>query len=299
MSRLVETEALIAVVQEGSFAAAGERLGISSSYVSKLVNKLEERLGARLLHRTTRRLTLTEMGVRFYEAGAKGLELFEAAEAAVQELQVAPRGRLRVTLPTSLGLSWLSDSLATFCRDVPTVLLDIVYLDRFVDLLQEGFDVAVRVGHLPDSSLTMRRLSTVPKGLFASPEYLERAGMPIAVEDIEKHACLCYSYSRSPTTWELHRGADTRKIVVSGPIIANSGSALARAAAQGLGIIYLPDIHTEGLQRSGGLVPVLPEWGASVPVQALYPSAQHVAAKVRVFVDHLARCLNDRAASRT
>ena len=298
MSRLLETEALVAVVQEGSFAAAGERLGITSSYVSKLVTKLEERLSVQLLRRTTRRLTLTEPGSRFYETSAKGLELVDAAESAVTELQAEPRGHLRVTLPTSLGLGWLSDSLAQFCRDVPAVHLDVVYLDRFVDLVQEGFDVAVRVGRLPDSSLTTRRISTATKRLVASPEYLRAHGSPDEVKDLESHACLCYSYSRTPTTWELSRDDEVRKAVVSGSMITNSGSALARAAAQGLGVAYLPDFHIDSLLQRGRLVHVLEGWGSTVPIQVLYPSTQHVPAKVRAFVDHLALCMAGRAGAK-
>ena len=234
MSRLVETEALVTVVQEGSFAAAGERLGISSSYASKLVTRLEERLGAQLLHRTTRRLSLTEQGQRFYEACATGLDLVNEAEAAVTELQVAPRGHLRITVPTSLGMSWISDPLARFVIDNPAVVMDVVYLDRFVDLVEEGFDLAVRIGHLPDSTLIVRRLTTFRRRVVASPEYVETNGPLESVDDLERHPCLRYSYARAPTTWELEHGAQTRKVVVSGPLVANNGSALAHAAARGI-----------------------------------------------------------------
>ena len=293
MSRLVETEAFVTVVQEGSFTTGASRLGVSSSYASKLVTRLENRLGIQLLRRTTRQLTLTEAGEQFFEDSARALELVARAEEAVGSLRANPRGRLRVTLPTGIGLAWLSRSLAEFMCAYPDIVMDVVYLDRIVDLVAEGFDLAIRVGSLPDSSLMVRRLAIVRRGLVASPGYLERHGRPSSPDQLREHACLVYSYQRAPTSWVLQRANETHAVAVSGPMIANSGSALVDAAAHGLGIAFLPEFHTAACRTSGELEVVLPEWGDQVPVHLLYPSARHVPAKVRAFIDHMVESLRD------
>ena len=291
MSQLIATEAFVTVVEAGSFAAAGERLGISSSYASKLVTRLEDRLGVRLLHRTTRKLTLTEAGAVYHRTCSEGLSLLAHAERDVLALQACPRGRLRVTLPTGLGLTWLAAWLADFACQNPELSLDVVYLDRPVDLVGEGFDLAVRAGQLPDSSLIARRLSRARHLVVASPDYLARAGAVPTPEAMAEHACLLYSGSAAPTRWRLESGDAQRTITVAGPMLANSGAALLQAAIHGLGLAYLPCFHVARALASGAVVRVLPEWSAPIPIHALFPSSRHVPAKVRIFIDRLAEHL--------
>ena len=293
MSRLVETEAFVAVVQAGSFAAAAKRLGMSSSYASKLVTRLEERLGARLLNRSTRKLSLTEAGEGFYRDSAEALRLVDSAERSVSSHQTSLQGRLKITLPTSLGIEWLSCALSDFMRAHPGLLLDVIYLDRFVDLVAEGFDIAIRVGELSDSSLIRRGLGRVDHRLLASPGYLQRRGRPSVPADLSDHDCLVYSYHRAPTTWVLERAEERRSVRVSGPFVANNGAALAQAAANGAGIVFVPEFVGTDYLADGRLVPILPEWGRPVPISALYVDAQFVPKKTRVFLDYLSAKLRE------
>ena len=291
MSELVETETFVVVAQEGSFAAAGERLGISSSYVSKLVTRLEDRLGVRLLHRTTRKLTLTESGAIYHEVCAEGLELVARAQDDLAALQATPRGRLRVTFPTNLGLIWLAGWLADFGLENPQLHLEVVYLDRAVDLVGEGFDVAIRAGILPDSSLIGRRLTSACRVVVASPAYLAGAGTPMSPEELADHDCLLYSNNASPSKWRLGAGEDMRVVKVSGRMTANNGAGLVAAAIRGLGLAYLPDFHVGQALAAGELVRVLPAWGSSTPIHVLYPSGRHLPTKTRAFIDSLAAYL--------
>lgn len=291
MSQLVETEAFVTVAQEGSFAAAGERLGISSSYASKLVSRLEDRLGVRLLHRTTRKLTLTEAGEVYHQISAEGLSLLAHAKDDVLALSAAPRGRLRITLPTNLGLVWLAGWLADFALANPELSLDVAYLDRSVDLVGEGFDVAVRAGLLADSSLIARRVAMACRVVVASPRYLDHAGTPSEPEQLSEHACLLYTNNTTPTRWALSAGERRRTIEVGGPMRANSGAALLQAAERGLGLAYLPDFHVAESLTRGKIVRVLDEWSTPAPIHALFPSGRHLPTKVRAFVDGLAEHL--------
>lgn len=291
MSRLIEVEAFVAVVAEGSFVGAAERLEVSASYVSKLVSRLEARLGTRLLSRSTRSLSLTEPGRRLHADCAEALGLVEAAEDALLERRAIPAGTLRVTLPTSIGQVWLSRAVAEFMAAWPAVALDALYTDRTVDLIAEGFDVAVRAGDLPDSALVARRLATARRRVVASPAYLARRGRPETVDALRDHPCLLYTGARAPSTWTLARGDEVCAVTVSGPMAANSGVVLADAARCGVGLAFLPDFHTARYLADGALVDALPGWGTDVPVHAVYPGARLRAPKVRVFVDAIAEAL--------
>lgn len=288
MSRMVEVEAFVAVVAASSFAGAADRLGVTSSYVSKLVSRLEARLGTPLLRRSTRRLTLTEAGERFHAECAEAMRLVDGAAEAVSAQQTRPSGTLRVTLPTGIGMRWLSRTVAEFMAAWPAVALDAVYSDRMIDLVGEGFDVAVRAGQLPDSALVVRRLGAARRRVVASPGYLDRHGHPPSIAALAAHRCLVYSHHRSPSTWHLTHGEAHASVTVTGPMAANSGIALADAAHCGVGLAYLPDFHTCDHLARGELVDVFPGWGGAVPVQAVMPSGRHAPAKVRVFIDAVA-----------
>ncbi|MEM7159664.1 MAG: LysR family transcriptional regulator [Myxococcota bacterium] len=295
MGNLVETEAFVTVVRAGSFTAAGDSLGISSSYVSKLVTRLENRLGARLLHRTTRKLALTEAGQTLYSECDEAFGRIEQATKHIEASSGSPRGELRVSIPTNLGLVWLSRALSNFVRRHDHLTMDLVYLDRQVDLLDEGFDLAVRIGELPDSSLIARRLLQIHRILVASPSYLSERGVPESPQQLQEHDCLVYSYSRVPHVWNLvnDQTDEETEVSVKGRLVANSGIALAEAATCGVGITFLPESHIATHLRDGRLVRVLPGWSNLVPLNAVFPSGRHIPSKVRVLVEYLAEELRE------
>lgn len=288
MSRMVEVEAFVAVVAEASFTGAAARLGVSGAYVSRLVSRLEQRVGTPLLRRSTRRLSLTEAGRRFHAECAEAIGLVDAAERWASSAGVEPVGTLRVTLPTGIGVMWLSRAVASFMAAWPAVAVDAVYLDRFVDVVGEGFDVAVRAGRLADSALMARRLGAARRRVVGSPGYLARQGWPGSPAALAGHRCLVYSHGRAPAVWHLERGDESVSVTVTGPLAANNGMALVDAARCGVGLAWLPDFHTAAALASGELVDALPGWGDEVPVHAVFAGGRAQPAKVRVFVDAVA-----------
>lgn len=281
-----------AVVESGSFTAAAERLGQSKSAVSKQVTRLEQRLGARLLARTTRRLNLTEVGQAFYERCRRIVAEAEEAELAVTHLQEVPRGTLRVSAPLSFGIAHLAAALPDFMETHPDLTLDIDFSDRRVDIVEEGFDMAVRIGRLEDSSLIAKRIAESRRSVLASPDYWRRRGKPSHPRDLENHNCLIYTLLSTPGSWSFTDPEDPAREIsvrVSGSIKANNGNALALAAAAGHGVVVMPTFICGDLIASGALVPALEGFEASpVGIHALYASNRHLSAKVRAFVDFLA-----------
>lgn len=287
MSRLTEMEAFLVVVEEGSFTAAARRLGVTKSYASKLVARLEDRLSARLLQRTTRQLTLTEVGRAYYERCSEAMRALSEAEAEATELQTSPQGRLRINLPMAFAVSHLAAPLAAFKARYPELTIETVLVDRKVDILAEGFDLAVRIGELEDSSLIARRLASVDRVMCASPDYLRRCGTPSQPSELENHQALIYAYHAVPTTWRMQGPGGAVAVQVSGRMVANHGEILVEAACQGLGIAFCPLFLTAAALRERRLVRVLPAWCMPLPISAVFPNARHVPAKVRLFVDFL------------
>lgn len=291
MDSLTDVAVFVRVVERGSFTLAAADLGLSRAVVSKYLTRLEERLGARLLHRTTRRLSLTEPGAALFEASRGALERIEEAEAAVAQLQAEPRGRLRVSAPMSFGILHLGPAIADFARDHPRVNLDIRLDDRFVNLVEEGIDVAVRIGNLTDSSLVARKLAVTRAVACASPAYLEQFGEPETPEDLATHNCLIYSYLSNANVWRFV-APDGREIpvAVNGRFRINNGIVLAEAAIAGHGILMSPTFYVAPLLRSGRLKRILARYKAKeLGIHAVYPQRAHVPPKVRVFVDYLAQ----------
>jgi len=287
MDLLSEMAVFARVVDAQSFSEAARRIGVSKSTVSKQIRRLEDQLGARLLDRTTRTMRLTEVGTVFYEHCARMLAEAEAAEHAVGNLESAPRGRLRITAPMTLGRIFVAPAASDFARQWPDLEVDLDLSDRIVDLVEDGYDLAVRVGRLAPSSLVARRLAPTRTIVCASADYLTRKGRPEKPSDLERHDCLRYTY-QSSDAW-IFRGAGGEEVVrVKGPFRANNGEALAAAACAGLGIAFLPDFIVGSQLASGELVPLLEAFvddGAAV--YAVYPARRHLAAKVRAFVDLL------------
>ena len=258
MDALADIAVFVRVVERGSFTLAADDLELSRAVVSKYLSRLEERLGARLLHRTTRRLSLTEAGAALFEASRGAIERIEEAEAAVAQLQSEPRGRLRVSAPMSFGILHLGPAMAEFARAYPRVTLDVTLDDRFVNLVEEGIDVAIRIGVLTDSSLVARKLSFAKAVACASPGYLEEHGEPEAPEDLASHNCLIYSYLATANVWRF-RAPDGREIpvAVNGTFRINNGIVLAEAAAAGHGILVTPSFYVAPMLRDGRLKRIL------------------------------------------
>ncbi len=293
MSNLPDIAVFVQVVERGSFTAAADRLEISKAAVSKYVGRLEHRLGARLLNRTTRRLTLTEAGAALYDRAGVAIADIAAAEAEVMELTGTPRGRLRVTAPAYFGNAFLMPAVTGFLRSYPDVELELDLNNRIVDLVKERFDVAIRITSLTDSSLVARRLADVRLLTVASPEYLRKAGTPATPADLSDHVGLSYTLQHAPNEW--HFVADGKRPVtvhVRGCLRCNSDDALKHAALAGIGITRFPELFIGGEIASGQLVRLLQDYEPPpASLCAVFPTRTNLPPKVRVFVDFLARHL--------
>jgi DNA-binding transcriptional LysR family regulator len=290
MDRFEDLQTFVAVVEAGSFTAAAERLDTAKSAVSRRVSALEERLGVQLLRRTTRRLNLTDSGQSFYEHSARILADLEEAESAIAQEHGELRGTLRIALPLSFGLRHMCKPIAEFSRRHPRVEFDLDFNDRRVDLVQEGADLAVRIGHLADSSLIARRIFEARTVVCGSKAYFDEHGMPEKPEDLADHRCLVYGNLADPSTWVWRdAGGQGHKVKVNVAMTASSGDFLSAAAVEGLGIAMQPTfIAGEAISR-GDLVPILTEYEWPVtPAWAVYPPTRHLSYRVREFIDFLA-----------
>ncbi len=278
------------VVEANSFSAAARRLGLSKSAVSKQISALEDRLGARLLNRTTRRLSPTEVGAALYERCARVAAEVEEAEQIVTRLHTTPRGVLRVNAPVSFGHLHLASAIPGFMAQYPELRVELTLNDRFVDVVEEGYDMVVRIGFLRDSSMVARRLASSDSILCASRAYLDRRGTPRTPGDLAGHDCIVYSYLAEPREWRMNDAQGHRHAVkVSGRLTINNGDAILEALCAGGGIGLLPAFIVGQAVRDGRLVKVLPDYDVpEIGIYALYPHARHLSPKVRAFVDFLA-----------
>ena len=293
MDRLTGLRVYCAVVEAESFTAAAERLEMARSMVTKHVAALEEHLGVRLLNRTTRRIGRTEAGHAYYERCRELLAELDALDASVHELVEQPRGLLKVSAPLSFGIRHLGPAVAGFMALHPAVRVDLQVNDRVVDLIEEGFDLAIRVGRLRDSSLVARPLASTRVLLCASPTYLRRHGRPASPAELPLHRCLSYSYSSTGDAWRLvGPGGSVASPRIGWTLRSNNGDVLREAALQHQGIILQPHFLVSDALRARRLVEVLPGWhGGELTVNAVYPHRRHLGAKVRAFVEHLAETL--------
>lgn len=276
----------VRVVQAGSFSAAARQLGMPKSTLSRKVSELEERLGSRLLQRTTRKLGLTDAGRIYFDHAARIVAEVQIAEDAVATLQASPRGLLRVTAPLSFVV--LPPIITAFAKKYPEVQLDIVCSDRRVDLVDENFDVGIRTGTLSDSSLVARTLGTFKRVVVAAPHYCKENGTPKSPADLEKHVCITFGAGISPNTWVLGAGDERVEIRVTPRLTANDFDILRTAALDGLGIAFLPEFACAEDVRKKRLLHVLPDWcSAETSVSAVYPTARHLSPKVSAFIDIL------------
>jgi len=289
MDRFTTLSVFAKVVEQGSFARAAERLALSTSAVSRHVADLEAHLGARLLNRTTRRLSLTDTGSAFYERCVQLLADLEEAEEAVSAATVIPRGTLKLTCSITFGVRNLAPAIAAFAALHPQVQFDVELSDRSVDIVDEGFDLTIRIGAVSSQSLVGRFIGVSQLICCASPAYLRERGTPMAPADLARHACLSYEYSPSRSMWRFRdREGQTHDIRIAGPARANNGEMLSALAIAGVGICYEPDFIVAPALDSRALVPLLADYfPEEIPVHVLYPSRRHLSAKVRAFVDFL------------
>jgi DNA-binding transcriptional LysR family regulator len=288
MDRLAGMVVFARVIDAGSFTAAAGQLGMSKSAVSKAVAALEDRLGARLINRTTRRLALTEVGRAFYERCVRILAEAEEAELAVTHLQAMPRGTLRINAPLSFGILHLGPALPDFLLRHPELKVDLELTDRMVDLIEEGWDLAVRIADLPDSSLIARRIADNRMVVVAAPAYWDRHGRPQHPRDLAEHACITYTYAPNPNEWPFEGPEGRFAVRVDGQLRTNNGDVALETLLAGLGVDLLPCFLTGPHLASGRLEAVLTEWTPPPSgIYAVYPHNRHLSAKVRAFVDFL------------
>jgi len=290
LDRFTGMAVFVKVVDASSFAAAARHFGMSPAMVSKHVQTLEERLGVRLLNRTTRRVSATEVGQNYYERCLRILTDLDEAERAAGDLQTAPRGLLRVTAPVSFGMRHLAPAIADYLIAYPDVAIDLSLDDPYVDLVEERFDLAIRVGQLADSSLMARKLCTVAMVVCASPAYLAAHGAPRTPSDFSDHDCLVYTYSTQQSMWRFFDRSGTEHLVrISGRFLANNGDALRALAVNSVGIIFTPDFIVDEDVRTGRLVPLLQDYTTlETPVHAVFPHGRYLSAKTRTFIDFIA-----------
>lgn len=290
MDRLGAMGAFVRVVEAGSFVRAAEKFGASTSSMSRQIAELESHLGALLLNRTTRRLSLTETGQAYYERCVQLLADIDEAEAIAGAAAANPAGRLKLTCPHNLLAQPIGPALAEFNRRFPQVSFDVTVADRMIDLVDEGFDLAVRIGAPGGERLVARRLGATQLVACAAPPYLAAHGAPREPSDLARHRVLTYAYVSSPFQWRLSDAdGKTDEVRVSGPLHANSGELLVAAALAAMGIVFEPDFVVGPYLARGELRRVLDRWsGPKLDVWAVYPSRRHLSAKVRAFVDYLA-----------
>lgn len=276
------------VVETKSFSAAARDLGVSKSVISKQVTRLEKSVGARLLNRTTRNMSLTEAGSVLYEHCARIMEELEEARLAVSRLHSEPRGILRISASVAFGTLHIAPALPAFLASHPDLTIDMAITDRYVDLADEGYDVAVRIAKDPGQNLVARKLAAVKRRICATPEYFARHGIPVTPHDLKRHNCLTYTYFNPQDPWRLQGPEGNISLAVSGNLRLNDDQALSEAVLGGLGVALLPTFIIGKDLQAGRLQSVLSDY---VPLErhiyAVYLSHRHLSPKVRAFIDFL------------
>lgn len=277
-----------AVVDCGSFAGAGNKLDMSPAMVTRYVAQLEEHLGVRLLHRTTRKQSLTEEGSDYYQRTLQILTSIEDAEHSATKGKADPRGILRITMAAGLGIGHLDQAIAVYLQRYPNVEIDVMTSERFVDLVDEGYDLALRVAKQIAPGLIARRIAPVNIAVCASPEYLKAHGTPQSPEELVEHNCLFYSSSTYRNRWHFTRDGEEQIVQVKGNFHVNNGNMLVNAAMAGMGVVYEPDFQVAEFIKQKRLVQILKDWETDdFSLFAVYANRQFLPMKVRSFIDFL------------
>lgn len=296
MDRLTEMEAFATVVDQGGFTDAARKMGISKSAVSKHVSALEARLGARLLNRTTRRVSPTEIGLAYYDRARRVLNDAGEADSLVTAMQSAPSGVLRMSVATDFGVSLLSPILDEFLGDFPDITVNMVLKNRYVELISEGFDMAIRLGEMEDSSLRARKIAETTQRLIAAPSYFDVHGRPERIDDLSNHRLLHYSNQASANVWKITApSGESRQVRGAGWLTVNDGQSLLNAATKGLGIAYLPAFLYHDAMARGQVCDVIPDLPReTLGIYAVYPPGRFTQPKVRAFIDFLVEKFADK-----
>ncbi|MEH6629105.1 MAG: LysR substrate-binding domain-containing protein [Motiliproteus sp.] len=288
MSNWEGVSEFVAVAETGGFTAASKRLGISTAQVSRQVSALEARLSAKLFYRTTRKVTLTELGNIYYQHCRQVLDGLDEAERAVTNLQSIPTGKLYITAPVTYGEKTIAPLVNNFVAKYPDLEVQLHLTNQQIDLVDEGCDIAIRLGKLEDSSMIAKRLASRSQHVCASPDYISRYGAPHSLSELDRYNCL----QGTLDYWRFQEKGKTRQIRVRGSIRCNSGLALLDAALKGLGIIQLPDYYVQSYLANGQLRPMLEKYQESnEAVWALYPQNRHLSPKVRLLLDYFQESL--------
>ena len=289
MNRFENMDTFIRVVETGSISGAADRLGVAKSAVSRRLKELEAHLGVELFHRTTRQMNLTDTGRAYYHQVVRILDDVLEAENATSQAHGTLKGSLKIALPMNFGKTHLSTVINDFLNEHPQIEFDLDFNDREVDLIQEGFDLAVRIADLPDSSLIARKFAPIKTVICASPDYLEKMGIPKSPDDLIEHRCLVYSLLRDSQYWHMNdaRG-NPIKAKVRPYLKASTGEFLRDAAVAGQGIIFVPTFVTYKEIENGSLIPILQNYDTpQINAYAIYPQTRHLSQRVRTFVDYL------------
>lgn len=288
MNKLREIECFVAVAELGSFVKAADALGISKAAVSRTVLELEARLGSRLMQRTTRRLSLTEAGTLYLERCKQIVAALEEADDLLSAGAANPTGLLRINAPLTFGVLHLAPLWPMFLERHPGVALDITLSDRIVDIIDEGYDMAIRIARLSDSTLVHRKLTTTNLQVCASPAYLEKHGTPMHPHELAQHQAICYSYNASKDDWQFTGPEGPVNVKVNSRMHVNNGDSCVEAALGGIGVTRQPTFMIDRHLRSGQLVPILTHYTSpELGIYAVYPSRAHLPAKVRAMLDFL------------
>jgi DNA-binding transcriptional LysR family regulator len=300
MDRLTEMEAFATVVDQGGFTDAARKMGISKSAVSKHISALEARLGARLLNRTTRRVSPTEIGLAYYERARRVLTDAGEADALVTSMQAAPSGVLRISVATDFGVNHLSPVIGDFLQEFPDITVNMVLNNRYVELISEGFDMAVRIGELEDSSLRARKLTETCKRMIAAPSYFAQYGRPRSIDDLNDHKLLHYTNLTSGAVWRITApSGEKRQVRTAGWLTVNDGQSLLNACVAGLGIAYLPAFLYHDAMARGLVEDAIPDLPIEVQgIYAVYPPGRFTQPKVRAFIDFLVEAFADKGRDR-
>jgi DNA-binding transcriptional LysR family regulator len=281
------------VAETKSFTGAADALGLPKSTVSRKLAQLEERLGVRLVQRTTRKLALTEIGEAYYERCQRIVSDIHSAEQLVTDMQASPRGRLRITASVDFSTRFLGGIIAEFLAANPEINIELEATDRLVDLIEDGFDLAVRIGPMPESTLIARRLASLSLVLCASPAYIASRGMPSSIDELDEHDHVLFTPSSRNQTWTLVNGDQTYEFGRPARLASNNFGTVVDVTRRGSGIALISEFIIRGEIKAGTLVEVLPQWRTRPSdVHAVYPARQNLPPRLALFLEHLTKSLN-------
>lgn len=288
MDKLNAISVFCKVIETQSFTQAAAQQNISVAMASKLVAQLEEKLKTRLLQRTTRKISPTEAGLLYYQRCQPILLELEEAESSISELSSALHGKLSISVPRDFGLLFLTPNLSTFIKAHPHLHMDIAFNDRMVDLVAEGYDLALRIGNLQDSSLVAKKIATASRHIVASPHYLSQNRIPQTPAELVQHDCLLYKATGNQIYWEFEHNNQLQRIKMSSKLVCNNGLTLVEFAKAGLGILNIPDFFIKEALKTGELVEILADYHQQpLDIHIVYPHRRHLAAKTKAFMEFL------------